>query len=125
MLPLIGGGAIGAIIGQRLAPHLPELRLRQGFSALLIGSALLTHLCLAQTKLSVAADAYVAIVAGGGPAGGVVGAKWRATAVEAPATSPASPTVAVTAFTVQGIPAGGAAVAVGPLTLRVGAPGVK
>ena len=42
MLPLISGGAIGAIIGQRLAPHLPELRLRQGFSALLIGSALLT-----------------------------------------------------------------------------------
>jgi hypothetical protein len=42
MLPLIGGGAIGAVIGQRLAPHLPELRLRQGFSALLIGSALLT-----------------------------------------------------------------------------------
>ena len=38
-----------------------------------IGSALLAHLCLAQTKLSVAADAYVAIVAGGGPAGGVVG----------------------------------------------------
>ena len=42
ILPLIGGGAIGAIIGQRLAPHLPELRLRQGFAALLIGSALLT-----------------------------------------------------------------------------------
>jgi len=42
MLPLIGGGAVGAVIGQRLAPHLPELRLRQGFSALLIGSALLT-----------------------------------------------------------------------------------
>jgi uncharacterized protein len=42
MLPLIGSGAIGAIIGQRLAPHLPELQLRQGFSALLIGSALLT-----------------------------------------------------------------------------------
>jgi hypothetical protein len=38
----VGGGAIGVIIGQRLAPHLPELRLRQGFSALLIGSALLT-----------------------------------------------------------------------------------
>ena len=90
-----------------------------------IGSALLAHICLSQTKLSVAADAYVTIVAGGGPAGGVVGAKWRATAVEAPATSPASPTVAVTAFTVQGIPAGGAAVAVGPLTLRVGAPGLK
>jgi len=42
ILPLIGGGAVGAVIGQRLAPHLPELRLRQGFSALLIGSALLT-----------------------------------------------------------------------------------
>ena len=40
-----------------------------------VGSALLAHLCLAQTKLSVAGDAYVAIVAGGGPAGGVVGAK--------------------------------------------------
>ncbi len=42
MLPLLAGGALGAIGGQRLAPHLPELRLRQGFSALLIGSALLT-----------------------------------------------------------------------------------
>lgn len=42
MMPLIGGGALGALIGQWLAPHLPELRLRQGFSALLIGSALLT-----------------------------------------------------------------------------------
>lgn len=42
MLPLISGGAIGAIIGQRLAPHLPEVRLRQGFSTLLFSSALLT-----------------------------------------------------------------------------------
>ncbi len=42
LLPLLAGGALGAIVGQRLAPHLPELRLRQGFSALLIGSALLT-----------------------------------------------------------------------------------
>jgi len=42
MLPLIGGGALGALAGQRLAPRLPELRLRQGFSALLISSALLT-----------------------------------------------------------------------------------
>jgi hypothetical protein len=42
MLPLIGGGCVGAILGQRLAPHLSEARLRQGFSALLIGSALLT-----------------------------------------------------------------------------------
>ena len=87
-----------------------------------VGSALLTHLCLTQTKLSIAGDPYVAIVAGGGPAGGVVGAKWRATAVEAPAASPAA---VGTAFSIQGIPAGGGAVAVGPLSLRVGAPVVK
>jgi uncharacterized membrane protein YfcA len=36
------GGAGGAVLGQWLAPHLPDRRLRQGFSALLIGSALLT-----------------------------------------------------------------------------------
>jgi hypothetical protein len=90
-----------------------------------VGSALLTHLCLTQTKLSVAGDPYVAIVAGGGPAGGVVRAKWRAT-VAAPATeAPASGSAAVTAFQVEGIPTGGGAVAVGPLTLRVGAPGAK
>jgi uncharacterized membrane protein YfcA len=42
LLPLVGGGVLGAMVGQWLAPHLPERRLRQGFSALLIGSALLT-----------------------------------------------------------------------------------
>jgi uncharacterized membrane protein YfcA len=42
LLPLVAGGLVGAVVGQRLAPHLPEVRLRQGFSALLIGSALLT-----------------------------------------------------------------------------------
>ncbi|MEB3172028.1 MAG: sulfite exporter TauE/SafE family protein [Synechococcaceae cyanobacterium] len=42
MLPLLLGGAVGAAAGQRLAPHLPEHRLRQGFAALLVGSALLT-----------------------------------------------------------------------------------
>lgn len=42
LLPLLGGGAVGALIGQRLAPHLPDRRLRQGFAALLVGSALLT-----------------------------------------------------------------------------------
>jgi hypothetical protein len=82
-----------------------------------IGSALLAHLCLAQTKLSVAADAYVAIVAGGGPAGGVVGAKWRATVAEAPAGA--------LAFQVEGVPVGGTAVSVGLLTVRVGAPVAK
>lgn len=44
MLPLLVGGAIGATLGQRLAPHLPDRRLRQGFAALLLGSALLTGL---------------------------------------------------------------------------------
>ena len=82
-----------------------------------IGSALLAHICLAQTKLSVAADAYVAIVAGGGPAGGVVGAKWRAAVAEAPAGS--------IAFRVEGVPVGGAAVPVGLLTVRVGPPVAK
>jgi hypothetical protein len=42
LLPLLLGGALGALIGQRLAPHLPDRRLRQGFAALLVGSALLT-----------------------------------------------------------------------------------
>jgi hypothetical protein len=83
-----------------------------------VGSALLTHLCLTQTKLSVAGDPYVVIVAGGGPAGGVVGAKWRAAPVEA--TVPGT-----TAFQIEGVPAGGAAVPVGPLTFRVGPAGAK
>ncbi len=82
-----------------------------------IGSALLAHICLSQTKLSVAADSYVAIVAGGGPAGGVVGAKWRASVAEAPAGS--------IAFQVEGVPVGGAAVPVGLLTVRVGPPVAK
>ncbi|MFY8149494.1 MAG: sulfite exporter TauE/SafE family protein [Prochlorococcaceae cyanobacterium] len=42
LLPLLLGGAAGAVAGQWMAPHLPERRLRQGFSLLLIGSALLT-----------------------------------------------------------------------------------
>ena len=42
MLPLLLGGAAGAVLGQQLAPHLSERRLRQSFAALLIGSALLT-----------------------------------------------------------------------------------
>ena len=35
---LIGDG-FGVLLGQRLAPHLPEQRLRQGFAALLLVSA--------------------------------------------------------------------------------------
>ena len=42
LLPLLIGGALGAAAGQRLAPHLNNQRLRQGFSLLLIGSALLS-----------------------------------------------------------------------------------
>jgi uncharacterized membrane protein YfcA len=42
MLPLVGGGVVGAVVGQRLAPHLPDRQLRRGFAALLIGSALLS-----------------------------------------------------------------------------------
>ena len=42
MLPLLLGGALGAVFGQRLAPHLSDRRLRQAFAALLLGSALLT-----------------------------------------------------------------------------------
>jgi len=42
VLPLLIGGMAGAVIGQRLAPHLKERQLRRGFAALLIGSALLT-----------------------------------------------------------------------------------
>jgi uncharacterized membrane protein YfcA len=42
MAPLLIGGGVGAVVGQKLAPHLPDQRLRQGFAALLIGSALLT-----------------------------------------------------------------------------------
>ncbi len=42
LLPLLLGGFIGAVIGQRLAPHIPDRQLRRGFAALLVGSALLT-----------------------------------------------------------------------------------
>jgi len=44
MLPLVGGGFIGALVGQRLAPHLSDHHLRRGFAALLLGSALLSGL---------------------------------------------------------------------------------
>jgi hypothetical protein len=42
MLPLLLGGAVGAVVGQQLAPYLSDRQLRQGFAALLLGSALLT-----------------------------------------------------------------------------------
>ena len=42
LLPLLIGGGGGAMAGQRLAPRLNDHRLRQGFSLLLIASALLS-----------------------------------------------------------------------------------
>jgi uncharacterized membrane protein YfcA len=42
LAPLVVGGLVGAIGGQALAPHLSDRHLRQGFAALLVGSALLT-----------------------------------------------------------------------------------
>lgn len=41
LLPLLVGGAIGAVVGQWLSPHLNEWQLRRGFAAVLIGSSVL------------------------------------------------------------------------------------
>jgi len=42
MAPLLVGGAVGAVVGQRLAPQLSDRRLRQGFALLLLSTAALT-----------------------------------------------------------------------------------
>ena len=42
LIPLLSGGAAGAVAGQWLAPHLSDRHLRRGFSLLLIASAVLT-----------------------------------------------------------------------------------
>ena len=39
LFPVLIGGGFGVLLGQRLVPHLPEQRLRQGFAALLLLSA--------------------------------------------------------------------------------------
>lgn len=39
LFPLLIGGGFGVLRGQRLSPHLPEQRMRQGFAALLLMSA--------------------------------------------------------------------------------------
>ena len=46
VLPFVAlvASSVLAVVGQRLAPHLSDRRLRQGFSVLLIGSALLSGL---------------------------------------------------------------------------------
>ncbi len=40
LIPLLIGGSFGLLLGLRLAPYLPEHRLRQGFAAMLMMSAL-------------------------------------------------------------------------------------
>ena len=42
IVPILGGGLLGALLGQRLAPHFSDKVLRRGFAALLLGSALFT-----------------------------------------------------------------------------------
>nr|WP_216900896.1 sulfite exporter TauE/SafE family protein [Synechococcus sp. CCY 9618] len=42
LVPLLAGGLVGAIAGQGLASHVSDRHLRQGFAALLVGSALLS-----------------------------------------------------------------------------------
>ena len=80
-----------------------------------LGSALLAHLSITQSKVGVAAAPYIVIVAGGGPAGSEgVGAKWRAVGDAAPAGA--------IAFQVSSIPAAGEGVHVGQLSLMVKLP---
>jgi len=80
-----------------------------------LGSALLAHLSVVQTKVGVSAAPYVVIVAGGGPVSSEgVRAKWRAISATAPAGA--------VAFQVSSIPAGDEAVEVGQLTLKIAVP---
>jgi len=80
-----------------------------------LGSALIAHLSVTQSKLGVAAAPYIVIVAGGGPAGSDgVRAKWRAITDTAPAGA--------IAFQVSSIPTGGEGVDVGQLTLTIALP---
>ncbi len=83
-----------------------------------VASAVLAHLSLTQTRISVAAAPYVQIVAGGGPASTEgLGAKWRATARAAENGE--------IAYDVAGIQTNGKPVEVGRLTVRVGPPAAK
>lgn len=82
-----------------------------------LGSALLAHLSVTQSKVGVAAAPYVVIVAGGGPASSEgVRAKWLAVTDTAPAGS--------IAFKVSSIPTVGDGVDVGQLTLSIALPAV-
>jgi hypothetical protein len=80
-----------------------------------LGSALLAHLSVTQSKVGVAAAPYVVIVAGGGPSSSEgVRAKWRAVTDTAPAGS--------IAFKISSLPTVGEAVDVGQLTLLIALP---
>ncbi len=83
-----------------------------------LASAVLAHLCVTQTGVSVAAAPYVQIVAGGGPASAEgFGAKWRAT--------PRTGEPGEVAFEVAAIPTNGKPAEVGRLVVRVGLPAAK
>jgi hypothetical protein len=80
-----------------------------------LGSALLAHLSVTQSRLGIDAAPYVVIVARGGPAGSDgVRAKWLAVTDTAPAGS--------IAFKVSSIPTVGEGVDVGQLTLTLALP---
>ena len=82
-----------------------------------LGSALLAHLSVTQSKVGVAAAPYVVIVAGGGPSSSEgVRAKWLAVTDTAPAGS--------IAFKVSSIPTVGDSVDVGQLSLSIALPAV-
>lgn len=78
-----------------------------------LGSAVLAHLCVTQTKVSITAGPYLAIIAGGGPVSSEgVAARWRATGVPADA--------GFLAYQVRSNPVSGGEQEIGRLTLRVG-----
>ena len=80
-----------------------------------LGSALLTHLCVTQSKVQTAAAPYVVIVAGGGPAGAEgIRARWNVAQAESDGT--------FLAFNVSSVAEGAAALNVGTLKLVVSAP---
>jgi hypothetical protein len=80
-----------------------------------LGSSLLAHLSVTQSRVGVAAAPYVVIVAGGGPSSSEgVRAKWRAVTDTAPAGS--------IAFKISSLPTVGEAVDVGQLTLLIALP---
>jgi uncharacterized membrane protein YfcA len=74
LAPLLAGGVAGAIAGQALAPHISDRHLRQGFAALLIGSALLTGAeAVHRQKTSAHADERTSAAGSASPAARTAG----------------------------------------------------